>query len=139
MPVDREKLRLSLVEYTCSQRCMGHEGNKGGCCTLADRDWIIGPIDDADAFLERLSARLGRPVSRAEALIDAEEGLALFPALTTWQSEAHFPAMRVDVSDPRRPCVYFDASSGGCTVYDIRPDVCRRWHCEHLGRVLSLV
>lgn len=30
----------------CSTKCMGFSGNKGGCCTVADRDYIIGHHGD---------------------------------------------------------------------------------------------
>jgi Fe-S-cluster containining protein len=139
MPVDREKLRLNLIEYTCGQKCMGLAGHNGGCCTLGDRDWIIGPINDVDAFLARLSEKLGRPVLRGEAFIDYEEGRALFPERSTWQGEANYPTMRVRTDDPGYPCVYFDRATGGCTVHAIRPEVCRTWLCDHLQQIVSVL
>ena len=65
-------LRSLMIERTCAQNCMGHEGNSGGCCTLGDRDFIMGPVLDAEAVLERLSALWGRAVPRAEVFIDFE-------------------------------------------------------------------
>src|SRR5688572_8089323 len=86
--IDRRTLVDSLIEYTCGQRCMGQPGNRGGCCTLGDRDFIIGPMPDVDEFLARLAAKLGRPVAWAEVFIDYEEGRALFPGRSCWQDRA---------------------------------------------------
>lgn len=139
MPVDREPLRLQLIEYTCGQRCMGVPGQKGGCCTLDERDWIIGPVRDVDAFLAGLSRTFGREVSRQEALIDYEEGRALFPDRPMWQVPSHYPAMRVLTDVPRHPCRYHDTSTGACTVHAVRPALCRDYQCAHLDHVTSLI
>ena len=56
----RDQLRVQVVSYTCSQNCMGFRGNSGGCCTLDDRDFIPGPVRDADTFLADLGRLLGR-------------------------------------------------------------------------------
>ena len=79
MATAREELRLQVIGYTCSQNCMGFRGNSGGCCTLDDRDFIPGPVRDADAFLADLRRVLGREVTRQEVFIDLEEGRTLFP------------------------------------------------------------
>ena len=139
MAIDREALKSTLVEYTCGQRCMGYPGNKGGCCSAGDRDFIIGPIDDADAFLARLAAKTGRAVRRDEVFIEHEEGRALFPDRSTWQGPQNYPALRVVTEDARRPCRFYDAEGAGCTVYEIRPEVCRRFLCDPLRHLLSLV
>jgi Fe-S-cluster containining protein len=139
MPVEREPLRLQLIEYTCSKRCMGHPGNNGGCCTLDDRDWIIGPVLDEKAFLADLSRTLGRPVKREEALIDYEEGRRLFPERSMWQVRAHYPAMRVRADLPRNPCVYYEVATGACGVHAIRPALCRDYQCDHLKHVTSFI
>lgn len=139
MAIQREALQSTLIEYSCGQRCMGAPGNKGGCCKLDDRDFIIGPIDDAPAFLKRLSEKLGRPVPHEEVFVDAAEGRALFPDRPTWQAPQNYPALRVLMDDPRHPCRFYDIEAGACTVYEIRPLVCRRFLCEPLRHLLSLV
>ena len=139
MAIDREALKSTLIEYSCGQRCMGYAGNKGGCCSIADRDFIIGPIDDPAAFLARLSEATGREVSHAEVFIDHEEGSALFPDRPTWQRPQSYPALRVVPDHPLRPCRFYDVEAGRCTVYAIRPEVCRRFLCDPLQHLLSLV
>jgi len=42
----------------CSNRCMGFPGNHGGCCTVAERDFIIGPHLDAYDFKNFPALRL---------------------------------------------------------------------------------
>ena len=46
----------------CSFKCWGQEGYDGSCCQVEDRDYIIGPHDDVEPFLDRLSERFGRKV-----------------------------------------------------------------------------
>ncbi len=58
----------------CSFNCWGREGYDASCCTLEDRNWIIGPHTDSEAFLGRLSDRIGRKVEFQEVFYDYEEG-----------------------------------------------------------------
>lgn len=106
---------------------------------MGERDFIIGPIDDADAFLARLSEATGRAVPREEVFIEAEEGRALFPERKNWQAPQNYPALRVVTDHPHRPCRFYDVEGGRCSVYAIRPDVCRRFLCDPLQHLLSLV
>jgi Fe-S-cluster containining protein len=118
---------------------MGVRGNSGGCCTLDDRDFIIGPVRDADAFLADLARLLRREVSWEEAFIDFEEGRALFPERSEWQKSANYPALRVRPDVDWIPCRFFEPATGACTVYDIRPAMCRNYLCDHLKDVISLL
>ncbi len=139
MATVREALRGQVIAYSCSQNCMGHRGNFGGCCTLDDRDFIPGPVRDADAFLDDLGRLLRREVSREEVFIDFEEGQALFPERSEWQNPANYPALRVRPDVARIPCRFYDPSTRACTVYDIRPAMCRNYLCDHLKDVISLL
>jgi Fe-S-cluster containining protein len=139
MATGRDVLRGQLIQYTCSQNCMGVRGNSGGCCTLDDRDFIMGPVRDADAFLTNLGRLLGREVSRGEAFIDFDEGRALFPERPCWQEPANYPALRVLPNLDWIPCRFFEPTTGACTVYDIRPGICRNYLCDHLKGVISLL
>jgi Fe-S-cluster containining protein len=139
MATVRETLRQQLIAYSCSQNCMGVPGNAGGCCTLDDRDFIPGPVRDADAFLADLGRLHGREVSREEVFIDFEEGRALFPDRPTWQEPANYPALRVLPDVEWIPCRFYDKTENACTVYDIRPAMCRNFFCDHLKDVISLL
>lgn len=107
-----------VTRHICANRCMGIRGNYGGCCRIDERDFIMGPV------VEDLGA----------GLIGFEEGSKLFPDRPTWQDPANYPAMRPDVTKPGNPCVYFDR---GCTIYENRPETCRKFTCEALSSVLS--
>lgn len=141
MATVREALRLQVIGYTCSQNCMGFRGNVGGCCTLGDRDYIIGPVPDADVdlFLADLGRLLGREVSRAEVFIDFEEGRALFQERSCWQNPDYYPALRVRPDVAGIPCQFYESSTGTCTVQDIKPGLCREYLCGHLKDVISLL
>jgi Fe-S-cluster containining protein len=134
-----EALRLHVIAYTCSHNCMGVRGNAGGCCTLDDRDYIPGPVRDADAFLVNLGQLLGRKVPRSEAFIDFDEGRTLFPERPSWQEPANYPALRVRPDVEWIPCRFYDKTTLACTVYDIRPAICRDFLCNHLKDVISLL
>jgi Fe-S-cluster containining protein len=141
MATVRDALRGQLIAYSCSQNCMGFRGNNGGCCTLDDRNWILGPLrdGDVDAFLVDLGRQLGREVSCEEVFIDFEEGRALFLNRSGWQKPANYPALRVRPDVARIPCRFYESSTGACTVHDIRPTLCRNYLCDHLKNVISLL
>ena len=139
MPTSKDLLTGQLNDYICSSKCMGSDGNKGGCCTIGDRDYIIGPIADADAFIERLSRASGKPISRSDVMIEYAEGSALFPERPIWQKENSYPALRILLDEPRKPCRFYNFDAGQCTVYDIRPDTCRKYQCDYLRNALSML
>ena len=134
---DAAEFRARVIAYQCSQKCMGHAGNSGGCCTLGERDFIIGPILDADAFLKRLSQFTSRPVERSEVLIEYDEGKRLFPDRSHWQNPANYPALRVLADHPRRPCHFYDTARAQCSIHSVRPDTCRQYQCRWLTEVLE--
>jgi len=133
---DREDLADALTLHSCLNNCYGAKGMAVSCCTLTDRNYIIGPITDPGAFLARLSEREGREVPREEVFIDYEEGRALFPDRPIWQEERVYPAMRPNVDDPALPCALL-GEDNLCTVHDIRPETCARYHCSHLKGILD--
>lgn len=129
------ELKSLLTEYTCSKKCMGVKGNDGGCCRVDDRDFIMGPLADADDFILRL-AIAKTVVDAREILIAFEEGSKLFPDRPVWQDPKNYPAMRPDCLRPGNPCVLYDARVG-CTVYEIRPATCKNFTCEALATVAA--
>lgn len=121
--------------YVCTKICYGVEGQSGACCTLGERDWIIGPHDDTQAFVDRLSARDGKQWKVEDVFIDFEEGSKLFPDRPVWQDPANYPAMRVEMRD-NFPCQFL--KDGQCSVYDIRANLCRSYQCDFLKAALSI-
>ena len=112
-------------------------GHHGSCCTLEDRDFIIGPHPDAEEFIERLSDKLGREIEYREVFVDYEEGKTLFPNKSTWQNPNSYPAFRVDFYNPRLPCIFYNTKVRACSMYDIRPTTCQEYECEYLTNSLT--
>ena len=121
----------------CSNKCYGMPGHHGSCCTLEDRDFIIGPHPDAEEFIEKLSNKLGREIEYREVFVDYEEGKTLFPNKSTWQNPNSYPAFRVDFYNPRLPCIFYNTKVRACSMYDIRPTTCQEYECEYLTNSLT--
>ena len=111
---------------------MGFEGNHGGCCTLGDRDFIIGPHDDSKEFIQRLSEKFGRQILYKDVFIDIEEGKNLFPNKSMWSDERSYPSLRVDTMNPFLPCIFYNMKLKACMVYEIRPNTCKNFECTYL-------
>ena len=118
----------------CSKKCLGNNGYDGGCCTLEQRDWIIGPLteDQVEKLLFDLRVMLNRKVERKEAVIDYEEGCDLFPTRSQWQNKNNFPCMRINLSNYRLPCVFYNIGSKKCNIYNNRPRLCKDFFCDYL-------
>lgn len=136
-PPTEEELRGQIIYYTCLRNCYGNKGKAGACCTVAERDWIIGPIDDTKEFIARLEKHLGHKVKYNEIFIEYEEGRKLFPEKSTWQERKNYPAMRVLMdSDGVYPCAFLSESKE-CTIQAIKPHICDLYLCDHLKTVLK--
>lgn len=116
----------------CSERCFGKDGYDGSCCTIESRDYIIGPHRDANEFIQSLSLKLGRSISYESVFIDYEEGRRLFPDKSAWQDPNSYPSFRVDLNNPRKPCIFYNTTVKSCTMYDIRPKTCKEYQCDYL-------
>jgi Fe-S-cluster containining protein len=122
----------------CSNKCWGVEGNDGSCCTVENRDWIIGPHYDSNEFIEKLSEKLGEKVNYNDIFIKYEEGKNLFPNKPTWQSESNYPAFRVKLDHKRLPCIFYNTEEKQCMVYDIRPETCSSYECNYYSVIKSI-
>jgi Fe-S-cluster containining protein len=118
----------------CSQKCFGVDNNHGSCCSIENRDYILGPVYEVevDIFVKKLSEKLGREMTRKDVFIDYEEGKNLLPDRSYWQQETSYPAFRINFFDPKRPCIFYNTNLRYCTVYDIRPSMCRDYECNYL-------
>ena len=121
----------------CQKKCLGFDGNHGGCCTVGDRDFIIGPIHDSHEFLERLKQKYpGTELNWDDVFIGYEEGSKLFPNKSHWQNPSNYPCLRVNKDTNVLPCVFYNTAIKCCTVYDIRPQTCKSFFCEYLRNML---
>jgi len=121
----------------CSFKCWGIDGYDGSCCTIEDRDYIIGPIKDYETFLNSISQKIGRKVSFDEVFYTYEEGSKLFPHLSSWQDKESYPSFKVQFDLKRKPCIFYNSTLKCCSVYDIRPETCRNYNCGYLKEVLD--
>jgi Fe-S-cluster containining protein len=122
----------------CSNKCWGIEGYDGSCCTVEDRDWIIGPHYDSYEFIEKLSEKLGENVNYNDIFIEYNEGRKLFPDKPFWQLQSSYPAFRVKLDNKKLPCIFYDTDEKQCTVYDIRPETCSSFECNYYSVVKSI-
>ena len=60
----------------CRDKCWGIEGYDGSCCTVENRDWIMGPNNDAHQFIDKLSEKLGEKVNYDDIFIEFEKFLS---------------------------------------------------------------
>ena len=116
----------------CSNKCWGSPGYHGSCCSVEDRDYIIGPHHDTDEFILNLSKKFGREIEKEEVFIEYNEGKNLFPNKTSWQNETSYPAFRVDLFNPKLPCIFYNTKIKACSIYDVRPKTCRVYECDYL-------
>ena len=124
---------MDIIAKTCNTNCYGYEGNFGSCCHIADKNWIIGPIHDAEKVLSEL--REDSPWLKWEdVFIGYEEGRNMFPERSVWQVESHYPAMRLGSG---LGCVMYSLPLRKCTIYEKRPQTCRDYRCEFLSKRLS--
>ena len=135
----REEVVNEVLTYTCTQNCCGVKGQSSLCCTISDRDWIIGPLKDTERFLSDLSRLRGREVSFDEVFLKHDEGSQMFPEKKSWQREKNYPALRV-VKDRSigHPCIFLDKDLL-CTVHEIKPQVCKDYMCDHLIKINDLM
>jgi Fe-S-cluster containining protein len=121
----------------CSNKCFGIDGYDGSCCSIEDRDYIIGKITDTDEFIERLQSHLGRSIRYEDIFIDFEAGSQIFPDKSTWQNPENYPALRVNFHHPKLPCIFYNTALKFCTVHDIRPKTCSNYFCDYLSEQID--
>jgi Fe-S-cluster containining protein len=137
-PLDAESIKNEVTHYTCVSKCFGRPNNAAGCCKISDRDFIIGPIRDAKEFLQRLNNKNKTKLKYNDVFIEHKEGSRLFPDKEAWQNPDHYPALRLQMTEADLPCQFLTEKQE-CGVYDIRPQTCRKYLCEHLKKVLDLL
>lgn len=133
----KQEIINSTCYYTCSRMCYGVKNQAGICCTIGERDYIIGPITDPERFLADLSKKLGQNIKHDDVFIEYEEGHKMFPDKTCWQEKKNYPAMRV-IPDKERgyPCQLLSLDMK-CMVHSIKPKVCKEYLCDYLKGVVN--
>lgn len=122
------------MKNTCNQKCDGVDKQYGKCCMVQTRDYILGPVEDAGAFLHDLRKRFP-DIEYEDVFIDFEEGAALFPNKSTWLQEKSYPAIRIDKANIFHPCMFYNHTLKACNFYTIRPEMCRTFSCTYLKSI----
>ncbi len=136
-PPSKQEIINDVIHYTCTRMCFGTKDQAGICCTVGDRDWIIGPITDPDRFLKDVCKKFGRDFTFDEVFISYEEGSKLFPLKTTWQNPDHYPALRIVLDEKRvYPCQFL-SEDNKCSVHEIKPDICSAYLCDYLKETVN--
>jgi Fe-S-cluster containining protein len=117
----------------CSNKCYGIDGYHGSCCSIEERNYIIGPHHDTEEFVKNLSEKIGREINEDDVFIKFEEGSRMFPNKSAWQNPDSYPAFRVDFYNPKLPCIFYNTKLKFCTIYDVRPKTGRDYECEYLS------
>jgi len=128
---------MNKIINICSNKCFGQDNYHGSCCRLEERDFIIGPITDPQGFLQRLSQHFNRSILYKDIFIDYEEGKKLFPNRTNWQNPQSYPALRVNLNTKDLSCIFYNNTIRACSVYTIRPAICRTFFCDYLKEKLD--
>ena len=101
---------------------------------MMERNGLLRPIElGVDmSFIERLEKKTGLVIKKEDVFIEYEEGKRMFPEKIHWQNKTSYPALRVDLSHPKKPCIFYNTRLKYCTVYDIRPKTCVQYECDFL-------
>ena len=106
------------------------------CCDVKEGDWIMGPpnnIEDTHKFVKDYNKKYSANKTWDDFWIGFEEGKKLFPTdKTHWQNPNNYPAFRFK-NNSTNSCVNYDDLNKKCSVYDIRPPVCRDFVCDSLA------
>lgn len=131
---------------TCLGNCCGVKGVKGACCQMDpyDLEHVLGPIDKTgkERWVEKTVAWFrskGLEYSRSDLVIDYEEGKIIGDNLfaqsnnsNVFQQESAYPIMRFQVLGPRYACKFMNPKTYKCTIYEMRPDMCRTYYCQYI-------
>jgi len=104
----------------------------GSCCQTYDGNFILGPlpVEECYEFIRKLSQKFNKKVKFEDVFLEVEEGSALFPSSSYYQNEINYPAIRVEKEQTNEPCIFYNTTIKACSVYDIRPGMCRRYGCD---------
>lgn len=120
----------------CSKKCFGKDNHHGQCCYVDGGNWILGPLSEIDSsrFIQDLSKKFGKEIKYEDVFISYEEGIELFPDKPSWKQEDGYPSIRFDTKSEKNYCIFYNQQLRICSVYDIRPTMCRNYTCDYLKK-----
>ena len=132
---EKELSEVDFIAQSCSTNCFNVKGYHGSCCSMENRDFIMGPIDELSQIhlLKRYPEKTWN-----DFFVDYEEGKDLFPDRSVWQQRQNFPAMRINTSTERNNCNQYDPIKKNCSVWRDRPTTCQNFNCDWLQSELDI-
>lgn len=117
-----------LLSHICLSECP-----YGNCCSSNNGNFILGRVqpDDVSQFLKLLSDKFGKTVTFDEVFLTYDEGKEIFKESDCWQNPHNYPALRIQTELYKQPCVFYNTALKACSVYDIRPKMCRSYGCDY--------
>lgn len=126
------------IKNCCSKNCFGIEGYHASCCSVENRNYIIGPIKDAPRFLSAIRKKFNDDsIQFQDVFMEFEEG-RVFSSQQVWQNPDNYPCLRVNPETRNKYCMFYNPFVKACSVYNIRPETCANYKCEHLREQLGL-
>lgn len=141
-PLENRLRFTDEVAYgTCLGNCCGVEGLKAGCCQMDpdDMEHVLGPLDEK--WIKDIVAWLnkrGITANRSDVVIDFEEGRIIGEKFFNGERKAVFlskesyPILRFQIQGPRFACKFLTPNTGKCSIYEMRPQMCRGYLCEYI-------
>jgi Fe-S-cluster containining protein len=136
---ERKHLTSDVAKDVCTNRCCGVDGLTAACCKLDpdDIEHVLGPL--SEEYIEKLIKwfqKKGINFKRKDIVVDFEEGVLIgrkfFNGHSVFEDRKSYPFFRFQVDGPRFSCKFLDPNRGFCTIYDMRPDMCKNYYCNYI-------
>jgi len=136
---DRKHFTDEVATKTCLSNCNDVAGLQSGCCKLDpnDLEHVLGPIDED--WIERTVKWFNKKtisITRHDLVIDYEEGKILgetfFNDHPVFKKKDTYPILRIQTDGPRFACKFLNINNGKCTIYPIRPQMCKGYYCQYV-------
>lgn len=136
---ERKHFTDEVATTTCLSNCNNVPGLQSGCCKLDpnDLEHVLGPIDE-DWIVRTVKwfHKKGLMITRHDLVIDFEEGKLLGESLfndhPVFKKKDTYPILRIQTDGPRFACKFLNIHNGKCTIYPIRPYMCRGYYCQYI-------
>lgn len=146
---EKRLLTDEVAEKTCLSNCCGVEGLNSACCRLDpdDLEHVLGPLEGKQRGIKnpdehwvenivRWFNKNGVKYKRSDIVIDFEEGKEIgakfFNDHEIFRRKESYPMLRFQVDGPRFSCKFLNNTTGKCTIYHMRPQMCRNYSCTFL-------
>jgi len=138
---NRMRFTDEVAKNTCLGNCCGIEGLNAGCCLIDpdDMEHVLGPVDEE--WIKKIVRWLnvkGIAATRSDVVIDFEEGKVIGEKFFNGErknvffSKETYPILRFQIDGPRFACKFLTPITGKCSIYNMRPNMCRGYLCQYV-------